>query len=144
MDYLEVLSVSGSGMQLQKMKLDAVAANIANANTTRSENGELYKPVRVVAEGAVGQFEQVYNGLEGGPEFSGVQNIRVEEQNVAPRLVHNPAHPHANEDGYVEYPNVNLSEEMTSMILSTRAYEANVKVVNAAKQMMQRALEIGE
>lgn len=144
MDYFNIFDISASGMEVQKVRLDTVALNLANVNTTRSAEGGPYKPLEVVVgermipsfEGMLNERSQVYRG--------GADVVSVQPQNVEPRLAYEPQHPDANAEGFVAYPNVNPVSEMVKLMESTRAYEANVKAVNAAKTMALRALEIGD
>ena len=144
MDYFGIFEISASGMEVQKTKLDAVALNLANVNTTRTAEGGPYTPVGVIVSEKTGtSFEGMFNSISrqylAGAEVSGIEPLNVE-----PRMAYEPEHPDANEEGFVAYPNINPVSEMVKLMEATRAYEANVKVVNAAKTMALRALEIGE
>lgn len=140
------IEISSSGLTAQRLRLDVIASNIANAETTRS--GEVdasgrpvpYKRKDVVFE--AGTPFGVYLRRKLG-STSGVRVRRIVEDNMDPRLVHNPDHPDADERGYVRMPNVNILEEMVDLISATRSYEANVTSLNATKEMCLRALEIG-
>ena len=140
MDYLQAIDISASGMDYQKLRLEIIANNIANMQTTAAGGVGLYQPLEAVASTS---FDAALNQISGG-ELKGVTNVEVVAQNVEPKLVYNPGHPDANEDGFVAMPNVDLSASMVDLITATRAYEANVKVLNAAKTMALRALEIGQ
>ena len=144
MDYLHAVDISSSGMDYQRLRLEIIAANIANANSTRSVNGVTYKPLEAVATspalvGGAQSFESHFSA-----HLQGIERVDVIEKNTAPRMVYSPNHPDANEDGFVAFPNVDISASMVDLISATRSYEANVKVLNAAKSMALRALEIGE
>ena len=144
MDYLSVFEISASGMEVQKSRLDAVALNLANVNTTRTAEGGPYTPVGVVIGEKLGaSFEGMFSSIS-RQYLAGAEIASIEPLNVQPRLAYEPEHPDANEDGFVAYPNINPVSEMVKLMESTRAYEANVKAVNAAKTMALRALEIGE
>jgi flagellar basal-body rod protein FlgC len=140
MDYANVFAISGSGMSVEKMRLDVTALNIANAHSTRGLDGSRYQPLQVIS--AARPFDAVFgvaaNGVSGGAEVLAVRPV-----NVAPRLVHEPNHPDADERGFVAYPGVNPVTEMVTLLSALRAYEANVAVLNAAKTMALKALEIG-
>lgn len=159
----DAFDVSGTGLSAQRRKLNAIASNIANADTTRTEEGGPYKRKRVVMiESPYTQrFRDIFNETEqhlsgthrdhlpAGPGSAvsellgaGVESVEVREEPTEPRLVYDPAHPDARDDGYVVYPDVNVMTEMVDMITASRAYEANVTAMNAAKDMIQRALEI--
>ena len=138
--YLDIFDVSGAGMRLERVRLETAALNIANAHTTRGPDGTLFQPLRVVARAQVPSFENAL--LEGAP-LGGASTYEIGPSGVQPRLVYDPGHPHADARGYVAMPGVNPLVEMTQIMTAVRAYEANVKAVEAARAMAQRALEIG-
>ena len=142
MDYLAAFDISASGMAVEKYRLDVMALNLANANSTRGSNGEVYQPLRVIS-GARADFASHLNAYAKGQAL-GAEIVDVRPTNQEPRLVFDPSHPEADAKGYVAYPNINTVSEMVTMIEATRAYEANVKAMNAAKSMALRALEIGK
>lgn len=133
---------SGSALDVERMRLNVIANNIANANTTRDANGQVYHRQQIV-------FESILNdqmGANGNP-YAAPASVRVKEIVNDPhplKSVYMPGHPHANAQGMVEFPNVNIAEEMVDMITASRAIEANVQVITTAKQMVQRTLEIGK
>jgi flagellar basal-body rod protein FlgC len=132
-----VFDISASGMTAERLRMDTIANNLANANTTRTARGGPYRRQMVVFEERLAQASGY--GLRG----NGVRVSRIVEDNDPPRLVYDPHHPDANEQGYVEMPNVNIVTEMVDMITASRAYEANVAALNAAKAMALKALDIG-
>lgn len=140
------IDISSSGLTAQRLRLDVIASNIANAETTRS--GEIdangrpvpYRRKSVVFEAGT-PFNACLRRKLGST--SGVRVSKIAEDNKAPRLLYNPDHPDADEDGYVRMPNINILEEMVDLISATRSYEANVASLNAVKEMCLRALEIG-
>lgn len=134
MDYASVFAISASGMDFQAQRLEVIASNLANINTTRGVNGRLYQPLVALASADPGQFDQL---------LGGIGEVDIVERQTAPRLVFNPAHPDADAKGYVAMPNINPVDEMLAMMTATRAYEANVRTLNAARTMAMRALEIG-
>jgi len=134
MDYLSLFEISATGMDFQRTRMEAIASNLANVNTTKGVNGDMYRPLEAVAKAERQQFDSLLKGVE---------SVEVVEQQGPPRLVYNPAHPDADGQGYVAMPNVNPVDEMVNMMTATRAYEANVRAMNAAKTMAMRALEIG-
>ena len=159
----DAFDISGSGLSAQRRKLNAISSNIANVDTTRTEEGGPYKRKRVVV--VESPFKQRFNDIfnqrnanlsathsnhmPAGPQpraeellGAGVETVEIREEPVEPRLVYDPAHPDAREDGYVVYPDINVVTEMVDMITASRAYEANVTAMNASKDMVQRALEI--
>lgn len=142
MDYFAAFEISASGMDVQKARLDNVALNLANVNTTRTAAGGPYKAREVViGERSAQSFQSMLTGFE--QNMAGAQVVDIAETNSQPRLVYSPQHPDAAEDGFVAYPDINPVSEMVTMMEATRAYEANVKAVNAAKTMALKALEIG-
>ncbi|MES9938924.1 MAG: flagellar basal body rod protein FlgC [Candidatus Thiodiazotropha sp. 6PLUC2] len=144
MDYYSAFEISASGMALEKVRLDTMSLNLANANTTRSEAGGPYRPLRVIAQArGAADFEGRISAMMGGNTPSGVDVVEVVAQEVDPRLVYDPGHPDANNEGFVAYPNINPVSEMVTMIEAVRGYEANVRALNAAKAMALSALEIG-
>ena len=128
------IDISASGLFAQRTRLDAIANNIANASTTRTDRGGPYRRQEVIFRAHSGRLE---------PGNGGVEVDSVIESSDPPRMVYDPAHPDAGPDGMVAMPNVNIVEEMVDMITATRAYEANVQAINAARSMVSKALEIG-
>lgn len=144
MSIFGAMDISATGMTAQQLRTDIIAQNIANINTTRDENGNVYRRKNVVfAEKDVTGFSQILLRTA-GTVGNGVKVTKIHEDRVTPtKLVYDPSHPDANEDGYVELPNVNTVQEMTDMIDATRSYEANVTAFNATKSMILKALEMG-
>jgi flagellar basal-body rod protein FlgC len=164
----EAMQISGSGLKGQRVKMDVVARNLANAETTRTAEGTPYRRQRAVFREVLEQRVRLQrdrispgDGAEGGgavrthpnhlaglnsPERQDLEGILSEVQ-LAPdasefRVVHDPGHPDADEEGYVLLPNVDVITEMVDMIAASRAYEANVSAVQAAKDMFNQALKI--
>ena len=139
------LNVSASGLTAQRLRMDTISQNIANVNTTRDENGDVYRRKTVVfAEKKDFSFSDSLNAAS-GLKSSGVKVVNVvEDTSTDLNMVYDPSHPDANEDGYVSYPNVNTVTEMTNLIDSSRAYEANVTAFNATKNMLLQTLEMGK
>ncbi|MCX7984328.1 MAG: flagellar basal body rod protein FlgC [Bacteroidetes bacterium] len=155
------LKISALGLSAQRKKLNAIASNIANVETVKTERGEPYRRKVVVMEAPKQQsFARALNSAESGlavthPAHFTSSTILSETQNLTPgviskevedptdfKLVYDPANPEADENGYVRLPNVNIVAEMVEMVNATRAYEANITAVNAAKTMTRDALEI--
>ncbi len=128
------IDISASGLYAQRTRMDAIANNIANANTTRTDKGGPYRKQEVIFQAHMDKFD----GQNGGVDVAGVV-----ENPAPPRMVYDPSHPDAGPDGMVAMPNVNIVEEMIDMVTATRAYEANVQAVNSARTMAMKALEIG-
>lgn len=132
---MSLFEISASGMDFQRTRMEAIASNLANVNTTRGVNGQLYQPLEAIARTGNTDFDSI---------LTGVGDISIVERESAPRMLFNPAHPDADAQGYVLMPNVNPVDEMTNMMTATRAYEANIRVMNASRIMAMRALEIGD
>lgn len=144
MDLTNSFAVSASGLRAQRTRMDVIAANLANANSTQTPQGGPYKRKDVVLE-SVPQTEGFDDLLTaGGPAGTAVRVSRIVEDKQAPRQVFDPGHPHANGEGYVAMPNVNPVTEMVDMMAATRAYEANVTAINATKRILEAALSIGK
>ena len=128
------MRISASGLSAERLRMDTITSNMANASTTRTEDGGPY--VRKVAV-----FKEV---LDAAGKLNGVQAVAIQDDKSAFRTEYDPTNPDANEEGYVLYPNVNILNEMADMIASTRAYEANADTLDANKSMFMKALEIGK
>lgn len=138
------LNISASGMTAQRLRTDIIAQNIANVNTTRDENGNVYKRKTVVfSEKNYVSFNESLTAATGKAGKGVKVSQIVTDNDTATKLVYDPSHPDANADGYVEYPNVNTVTEMTNLIDASRAYEANVTAFNATKGMMLKAIDVG-
>lgn len=144
MDYSTGLRVSSSALKAQRLRMNTIASNIANVNTTRTAEGGPYRRKDVVFEAMPEQrnFGEVLTATP-DRELQRVQVTDIHVDRGAPMLKYEPHHPDADENGYVAYPNINLMEEMTNMIQATRSYEANVSAMTATKDMANSALEIG-
>lgn len=144
--------ISASALTANRMRMDVISSNIANAETTRGSfvNGEYvpYKRKLVVMNSNEQSFSQLFNNaLNGNDEsnkFKGVNVSKIIEDSSPTKLVYNPSHPDANEDGYVNMPNVDTATEMIDMIAAVRAYESNITALNATKSMFVKALELGK
>lgn len=145
MSAMSGMNVSASGMSAQRLRLDIISQNIANVNTTRDENGNVYRRKTVVfQEKDVTPFGDILMKTAGSTG-NGVKVTQiVEDTKSEMRKVYDPSHPDADEDGYVTYPNVNIVQEMTDMIDASRSYEANVTAFNASKNMALKGLEVGK
>jgi len=143
MDISSVFDISAAGMNLERMRLEVSALNLANANTTRGADGSPFTPLQVVVHSGAPSFDAVFESLR-GPDVSGAMPVgEVEPADLPPREVYDPGHPDADSAGFVSYPGVNPVSEMVQLISVTRAYEANVRAFNAARSMATKALEIG-
>ncbi len=159
------MNISATGLRAQRVRQNVIASNLANAETTRTKEGGPYKRQSVVLEadpvevdrrfifgptkmsGATTQADHMRIPEPGFPISkdkigSGVKVQAIEQDETAPRLVHDPSHPDANEQGYVAMPNVNVVQEMVDMITATRSYEASATALNSTKSMLMKTLEI--
>jgi len=145
MDLNGTLAISASALRAERLRLDVIASNLANANTTRTAAGGPYvrRNVVFVSQAMESDFGVTIQALAEEGARQGVAVVDVVEDPTPPRLVFDPGHPDANPEGYVAYPNVNPVTEMVDLMAATRAYEANVQAVNATKKMAEAALSIG-
>ncbi|SFN54304.1 flagellar basal-body rod protein FlgC [Formivibrio citricus] len=135
MSLVRIFDISSSAMHAQSARLNAVASNLANAESVTSSNGQPYRAKQVVFQAArIGQEKDAL-----GVKVAGV----VEDQSPA-KLVFDPRHPLADANGYVAMPNVNTVEEMTNMISASRSYQTNLEVMNTAKTLMLRTISLGQ
>lgn len=133
------LEVSASGLSAERIRMNTIASNLANARTTRTEEGGPYKRLDPVFEAQ--SLDPGAVATQGGASLVKVRQIV--EDNRPGMMVYEPGHPDANQGGYVEYPNVNAVEEMVNMITASRAYEAGVTSIETIKSMARSAIEIG-
>lgn len=144
MDFFNSINVSSSALSAERTRMNLISSNLANANASRTPEGGPYK--RKDAVFTATPLDNSFNRALDGATAQQVRRVEVsqivEDQNP-PRLQYDPGHPDADPQGYVAMPNVNVVEEMADMIGATRAYEANVTAVQAAKSMALKTLEIG-
>lgn len=142
MGLFESFRISASGMTSERLRLDLIANNIANMNTASRPNDPNSPVYRRKTPLFAEQLQQTMaaNGI--GPKGAGVRVQAIVEDPAPPRIVNQPDHPLADEQGNVAYPNINVVNEMVDMITASRTYEANVTTLNAAKSMALKALEI--
>ena len=141
MDYLAAFAIGAAGMSVEKMRADLAAQNLANANTTRTADGSYYRAGRLVTQAAPGFDALMRAGVAQSlpmPYVSGVVTV-----DTPPRLLYEPGHPHANERGFVAYPQIDTLTEMVTIMNATRAYQANVASISAGRSMALEALKIG-
>ncbi|NUM49414.1 MAG: flagellar basal body rod protein FlgC [Anaerolineales bacterium] len=158
MSFWSTLRTGASALTAQQLRLDIISNNIANAETTRTEEGGPYqrKDVVFIPQGTntfLPEFIRARHEQDGNTLLSagnttqdpetGVRVAAIVTDDTPGAVVYDPTHPDANEEGFVEYPNVNIAVEMTNMLSATRSYEANLTVIEAAKRMALKALEIG-
>ena len=136
MRMFRAIDVAGSSLTAHRLWLDSISANLANVNTTRTAEGGPYRrKVPVFAE----MLDKTIGGYE---DTGGVRVVEIAEDDTPPRLAYQPDHPDADAEGYVAFPNVNVVREMADMLTASRAYEANLAVADAARNMWAGALEI--
>ncbi len=150
MGIFSTMNIASTGLTAQRLRMDVIANNIANANTTRTTDGEVFRRKRVILRPRNDNLEfrtrflpqALWRGMG-----EGVRAIKIEEDRSPSRLVYDPTHPDTVKTGslkgYVKYPNINVVTEMVDLISASRAYEANVTVIQNASQMYMRGLEIG-
>lgn len=142
MSIFNAMQINASGLTLERFKLDTISTNIANVNTTRTEDGDgPYIKQRVEFEE---KFQRANSDVSGGSvKSAGVRITGIDANDDNIRLAYEPNHPDADEDGYVAYPNVDMADEMVDMMTAIRSYDANVTAINTSKDVLKRALEIG-
>lgn len=144
------INIAATGMSVERLRTDVISNNIANATTTRTQEGGAYRKQSVIVEPIASsnpqwRFPFVDSALDNGPG-KGVRVREIVKDSEQGRMVYDPSHPDAIQSGpnkgYVEYPNVNIVNEMVNMISANRAYEANSSVIQGGKEMFASALEI--
>lgn len=151
MGYMDTLAISASGMTAERLRMDVVANNLANVNTTRTPGGGPFRRQEVSLSPTGTTFGETLAGLssaDSGEDGGGAVAGGVEVAGIVPdsrpfKRVYQPGHPDADKQGYVSLPNIDTVTEMVDMMSATRAYEANVSAVGAVKSMAMKALEIG-
>jgi flagellar basal-body rod protein FlgC len=143
MSLSNVFSIAGSAMNAQSVRLNTTASNLANAESISSSTGETYRARKPVFEVRAPEVMQpfVAPGLEAGV---GVHVAAVVESDAPLRQEYSPNHPMADDNGFIYYPNVNVVEEMADMISASRSFQINADIMNTAKQMLQRTLQLGQ
>lgn len=135
MDSFSVFKISASALEAQRQRMNVIASNLANINTTSTEEGGPYKRKDVIFSTMTIETEPV--------KLEGVKVTGIATDNTPPRIVYDPAHPDADKNGNVAMPNINTIEEMANMMMASRAYEASVSVFNMSKTMFMKTLELG-
>ena len=144
MSFLNAMRISASGLKSQRLRMNVLSNNLANAHTTVTPEGGPYKRQDVVFS-AVPLEKKFESFLDEAymTELKKVKVVDIHQDKAPPRKVFDPKHPQADDKGYVSMPNIHVMSEMVNMIMATRAYEANVTALDNTKQMMVKALEIG-
>lgn len=149
MSFLQSFNISGSGLTAQRQRMDIISENLANIDATRTANGGPYRRKMVVFT-STNTSDSLFNKMlysnikdkNSSSEVRGVEVSQIVEDESPFKLSYDPTHPDANEDGYVELPNVDSLKETVDMMEAVRSYQANVTALNAMKQMASKALEI--
>lgn len=144
MGFFKSMDISSSALAAQRVRMNILSSNLANANTTRTPEGGPYRRQDVVFSAKpVGNEFESFLDQDYGTQLQEVKVVDIHKDTNAPRRVFDPSHPDAGKDGYVELPNIQVMTEMVNMITATRSFEANTTAMNTAKQMAMNALEIG-
>jgi len=133
---MDIFKVNSSALESQRIRMNTIASNMANAQTTRTENGGPYVKKDVV-------FQTMPVRVKADRSLEGVKVSGIVEDTKPPIVIYDPGHPDADENGNVSMPNINVIEEMVNMMMAFRAYEANVRAFNTSKGMYQKSLELG-
>lgn len=145
MAFMSSLNISGSGLNVQRTRMNIISQNIANAGTTRTEDGGPYRRKIVnIQEDLANEFGVILDDENNRYQVSGVAVAEIVDYPSALKPVYNPSHPDADENGYVMMPNVETTTEMVDIIEASRAYQANVTAFNAMKLMASKAFDIGK
>ena len=138
MSLFNVFNVSGSAVSAQSQRLNVVASNLANADTVAGPDGQAYKARQVTFQ------TELVGQTAGDQTAAGVRVSTISEDQTPGRKVHDPKHPSADAEGYVTYSNVNAVEEMVNMISASRSYQNNLEVMNTAKSLLMRTIQLGQ
>lgn len=140
MSMFQIFKVSGSAVSAQSQRLNVVASNLANVDTVAGPDGQAYKARQVTF-----QTEMMgATGAPGDPAAAGVRVSNITEDQTPGRRIHDPKNPQADAEGYVTYSNVNAVEEMVNMISASRSYQNNIEVMNTAKSLLLKTLQMGQ
>jgi flagellar basal-body rod protein FlgC len=150
MGLFDAIDASGSALSAERLRMDVTSENLANAQTTKGADGQPYRRKEVVLQqagstGAGSSFASMLSSMQGAGGAKSVSGVKVSgivEDSSALKRIYDPGHPDADKDGYVTMPNVNTVTEMTDLISSSRAYEANVTAMQTAKQMFSKTLDL--
>lgn len=138
MSYDQIYAIASQAMSIEKMRIDVVANNIANQHTLQAADGTSFQAMQVVTTSK--PFADYLNHIEEGA----IESVTVVPENLLPNKEYRPGHPGADKQGYVTYPGISTVDEMTTMLRASRAYEANIKVINTAHSLYLQSLTIGE
>jgi flagellar basal-body rod protein FlgC len=132
MNFFDALHTSSTGLSAQRLRMNLISKNLANVNTTRTADGGPYR-----------RQEAFFAARPDGDSFHSVLQAQIVEDTRPPDIKYDPQHPDADAQGYVQFPNINMVEEMVNMISASRSYEANVSAIRTTREMASKALEIG-
>lgn len=138
MTYDSLYAIATQGLNAEKLRVDVVAHNIANQHSLKSADGALFQASQVVTTATP------FTELLEQDNVSGIDSVEVVSQNLPPNKVYQPGHPKADKQGYLSYPGISTIDEMTTLMRASRAYEANIKIINSAHSLYLQALSIGE
>lgn len=138
MSYSTIYQIATQAMNIEKLRIDVVANNIANQHTLQNADGTLFQAKQVVSTA------QPFSSFLENSEDMGMNSVELVAQHLPPNKVYQPSHPTADAQGYVTYPGVNTLDEMTTLLRASRAYEANIKIINTAHSLYLQSLTIGE
>lgn len=146
MSLFQSFNISTSGLTAQRLRMDVISENVANATTTRTEDGTPYtRKIVTFREKQVTSFDKILNNTREAYLGNGVKVSRVSEDTVSDYIMkYDPSHPDADENRYVSYPNVNIITEMTNLIDASRSYEANITAFDTSKAIALKGLELGK
>ncbi len=142
MAFLGSLDIAGSALTAERFRSDIISQNIANAKTTITQSGEPYRRQQVIFEEKKMTFQNVLNDAQKNVPSAGVRVSDVVKSDRDFKLVYDPTHPQADEDGYVSYPNVDTTEEMIDLMAASNAYDANLTALSVMKGMISKTLEM--
>lgn len=138
MNYAQIYAISGQGMNAEKLRVDVVANNIANQHSLQNADGSVFQASQVITSA------KTFSELVANPQEMGINSVEVVPQNLPPNKVYQPGHPAADKQGYITYPGISTIDEMTTLLRASRAYEANIKMINSAHSLYLQALSIGD
>lgn len=144
-NFFDSFNISASGLTAERLRMDIISRNIANVNTTRTASGSPYRrQIPIFQEMESTKFTEIFDRVTGqNTSKDGVEVVKIAEDQSPFNKEYNPTHPDADKDGYVLLPNVDVVSEMINLISANRAYDANVTIMNGAKSMALKAMEIG-
>jgi len=144
MSFFSSIDTSSSGLTAERLRMDLISDNIANAETTRTPSGGPYRrKIPIYRELEQNKFQKALASAKGESSSKGVEIVGIKEDQSDFKRKYDPSHPDSNKDGYVLLPNVDTVTEMVNMVSASKAYEANVTALNSTKSMVMKALEIG-